>query len=85
MSRFRKLYGKFLDGRPLTFAELQTIAVAFGFVLDRISGSHHIYQRDGVPERFTIQKCKGKDAMLYQVKKLRVMIATYGLTLDGSE
>ena len=84
MTRTAKLYRKFLDGRSLTFAELQAIAVAFGFVLDRISGSHHIYRHDGVPERFNIQP-KGKDAKPYQVRQLRDMITTYGLTLDDSE
>jgi predicted RNA binding protein YcfA (HicA-like mRNA interferase family) len=49
MTQIGKLYAKLVARRPLSFAELQKLIVAFGFKLDRIAGSHHIYSRSDVP------------------------------------
>jgi predicted RNA binding protein YcfA (HicA-like mRNA interferase family) len=84
MTRIAKLYHKLLSGRPLTFAEFQTLIVAFGFELDRIRGSHHIYKRSGTIDRVNAQP-KGKDAKPYQVRQFLDMIEANGLILDESE
>jgi predicted RNA binding protein YcfA (HicA-like mRNA interferase family) len=60
------------------FAELQTIAEWFGFRLDRVSGSHHIYVHPRVPELVNIQEVKGK-AKPYQVKQLLSTVERYRL------
>jgi predicted RNA binding protein YcfA (HicA-like mRNA interferase family) len=36
--------------QSLRFAEALKLAEAFGFHLDRINGSHHIFKRAGIPE-----------------------------------
>lgn len=63
-----KLLRRIVDNpRNVRFAEIQAIAEWFGFRLDRVSGSHHIYVHPRVPELVNIQDVKGK-AKPYQVK-----------------
>ncbi len=84
MSRIAKLYRKFLDGRPLTFAEFEALIFAFGFVHDRTKGSHRVYKQAGIAERVNAQP-DGKDAKPYQVKQFRAIVEAYGLNMDGIE
>jgi HicA toxin of bacterial toxin-antitoxin, len=81
MTRIAKLYAKILSGGEPSFAELCRLAEAFGFVLKRISGSHHIYQHPNVPSNLNLQP-KGKGTKLYQVTQLLDMIDANGLTLE---
>jgi predicted RNA binding protein YcfA (HicA-like mRNA interferase family) len=84
MTRIAKLYNRLLSGRALTFAEFQTLILAFGFELDRIKGSHHVYKRPGIIDRVNAQP-KGKDAKSYQVQQFLDMVEANGLKLDESE
>jgi predicted RNA binding protein YcfA (HicA-like mRNA interferase family) len=81
VTQLAKLYARLLARRPLSFAELQRLVKAFGFELDRIKGSHHIYRRPDVPERVNIQP-DGRAAKTYQVRLFADMVEAYGLTLD---
>jgi predicted RNA binding protein YcfA (HicA-like mRNA interferase family) len=84
MSRIAKLYRKFLDGRPLTFAELQSLLEAFGYQLDRVRGSHHTYRHPVIGQRMQIQP-KGKDAKDYQVQQFRTIVDRHGLTIGDED
>ena len=53
-----------------------------GWTLLRISGSHHIFSRNGVEEIINIQP-KGNKAKPYQVKQVRMLIFKYKLNSDG--
>ena len=54
---------------------------AFGFRLDRISGSHHIYVHPAVDELVNLQEVKG-EAKPYQVRQFLQLIERYNLTLE---
>jgi len=84
MSRLDKLIRKLELGSVLSFIELQAVLSAYGFRLDRVAGSHHIYLHRDVPRPISIQP-DGKDAKRYQVKQLRNMIAEFGLEVRGDE
>jgi hypothetical protein len=56
------------------------VAEAFGFELNRVRGSHHIYQRPGVPEPLNLQNVHGK-AKPYQVRQLLALVAKYRLEI----
>jgi len=46
-----KLLEKLLSGsQNISFSEAVIIAQAFGFRLDRINGSHHIFVHNDIPE-----------------------------------
>jgi len=49
----------------------------FGFE-SRISGSHHIFRKSGIPEMINIQE-DGDKAKPYQVKQVREIIVKYKL------
>ena len=53
---------------------------AFGFELDRISGSHHIFKHNGVKELINIQIVKGK-VKPYQIKQFLSLIENYNLEM----
>ena len=66
--RNRKLLEKALrNPQGLRFEEAKKLAQAFGFRLDRVSGSHPIFNRPGIPQLMNLQDCGGK-AKAYQVK-----------------
>ncbi|WP_182466736.1 type II toxin-antitoxin system HicA family toxin [Sphingomonas gilva] len=81
MTQLANLYKKLTDNRQLTFAEFERLLRAFGFELDRIRGSHHIYLKRGLPERINAQP-DGKMAKTYQLRRFADMIEAYGLMLE---
>jgi len=57
----RKLLEKVLAGsKNIRFAEAVALAKAFGFRLDRVSGSHHIFVHPDIPELLNLQDVNGK-------------------------
>lgn len=81
----RELLQKLLSGsKNIRFSEATTCAELFGFRLDRIKGSHHIFIHPDVPELVNLQDAKGK-AKPYQVKQLLKIIERYNLQMEGRE
>ena len=81
----RKLLQKLISGsKNIRFNEAKAIAEAFGFRLDRISGSHHIYLHLDLPELVNLQNVKGK-AKPYQIKQLLKIVENYNLHLEDNE
>jgi hypothetical protein len=68
----------------LRFKEICDLALAFGFQLSRVSGSHHIFVRQSIPELLNLQNVGGK-AKPYQVRQLLGLVERYNLTLDDDE
>ena len=78
----KKLLQKILsNSKNITFDEVVTIIKAFGFELDRVSGSHHIFKRTGIREIVNIQNVNGK-AKPYQIKQFLTLIERYNLRLE---
>lgn len=64
------------------FRELCLLVESCGFVLKRVSGSHHIYEHTNVPEIVSIQNCKGM-AKAYQVRQMLSLIERYALEVKS--
>ncbi len=78
----RRLLQKLLSGsKNIRFTEAIAIAEAFGFRLDRIKGSHHIFIHTEVPELVNLQNVKGK-AKPYQIKQLLKIIEKNDLHME---
>ena len=78
----RKLLLKLLSGsRNVRFSEAVAIAEDFGFRLDRVNGSHHIFVHPKIPELLNLQELKGK-AKPYQVKQLLQLAEIHNLQLE---
>lgn len=86
MSRFDKLLMKLLRGTAdasFAFDDLRYILERLGFD-ERIRGSHHMFDRDGIPELVNIQR-HGKDAKPYQVRDVRSLVIRHGLAGEQDE
>lgn len=80
--RNRKLLEKAIrNPNGLRFEDAKRLAHAFGFRLDRINGSHHIFVRAGIPQLVNLQDCRGK-AKAYQIKQLLKLVETHNLPLE---
>lgn len=78
----RKLLQKLISGsKNVRFSEAVACAESFGFRLDRISGSHHIYVHPDVPELLNLQNVKGK-AKPYQIKQLLEIVERFNLQME---
>ncbi len=85
MTKKRKLLEKVLAGsKNIQFDELVTLVQAFGFILSRVNGSHHIFIHPDIPEIVNLQNKKGK-AVPYQVRQFLRLTEEYALTLEDEE
>jgi predicted RNA binding protein YcfA (HicA-like mRNA interferase family) len=78
----QKLLRKILSGsKNIRFSEVKSCAETFGFHLERIEGSHHIYKHTNVVELVNLQNVKGK-AKPYQIRQLLHIIEQYNLKME---
>jgi predicted RNA binding protein YcfA (HicA-like mRNA interferase family) len=81
MTQIEKLYANLVQSRAaMRFADFERILKAFGFELDRINGSHHIYKHKDVPRRLSIQP-RGGQAKPYQIDQFLDMVEEFGLEM----
>lgn len=77
----QKLLQKILLGtKNVRFSEAVALAEAFGFQLDRVNGSHHIFIHADIPELLNLQNVKGK-AKPYQIKQMLQLIEAHNLQI----
>jgi hypothetical protein len=80
MNKHEKLIFQILWGKSdanISFSELVNLLLYLDFEL-RISGSHHIFRKDGIEEKPNLQK-DGSKAKPYQVRQIRNLILKYRL------
>lgn len=77
----QKLLQKLLSGaKDVRFSEVVALAKAFGFQLDRINGSHHMFTHPKIPELLNLQNVKGK-AKPYQIRQLLQLVERHNLQI----
>jgi hypothetical protein len=82
MIRVTKLYERLLATRSSTrFRDFQRILEAFGFVLDRVNGSHHQYKHPRTNRPLSIQP-RGNMAKPYQIDQFLDMVEEFSLTIE---
>ncbi|KPA17808.1 YcfA-like protein [Candidatus Magnetomorum sp. HK-1] len=69
------------NSKNVRFSDAVSLAKAFGFALDRINGSHHIFKHPDKPALLNLQNVKGK-AKPYQLKQLIQLIERYNLKME---
>ena len=78
----RKLLQKILASpHNVRFADLCSLAEAFGYKLDRVKGSHHIFQHPQADRPLNFQNDRGK-AKPYQVRQFLRDIEEFRLALN---
>lgn len=79
--RRRKLYEKIVGGDSdanISFEQTVNLLKHLGFT-ERISGSHHIFTREGIGELINVQGATGGKVKPYQVKQVREVLKKYNL------
>ena len=82
----RKLLKRFSEGqlRNVAFGDMINMVEGFGFRLDRVSGSHHIFLHPAVQELVNLQEVKG-ETKPYQIRQFLRLIERYNLTLEDEK
>jgi predicted RNA binding protein YcfA (HicA-like mRNA interferase family) len=78
----RKIYGKLLAGsRNVRFADFCKVAEAFGYRLDRVSGSHHIFEHPLATRPLNLQNDHGQ-AKPYQIRQFLRDVEEFHLSIS---
>lgn len=81
MTRLEKLYAHLLANRAsMRFRDFRRILEAFGFSLDRVNGSHHIFKHPEVSRALSIQPRADK-AKPYQIDQFLDIVEEFGLEM----
>jgi predicted RNA binding protein YcfA (HicA-like mRNA interferase family) len=80
--RARKIYEKLLASpHNVRFADLCRVVEAFGYSLDRIRGSHHIFEHPEATRPLNLQSYHG-EAKPYQIRQFLRDVEEFHLTLN---
>ena len=83
--RIRKLLRRALSGpQNFSFRDMITLVEAFGFRLDRVNGSHHIFSHAKLTELVNIQDAGGQ-AKPYQIRQFLKLVEQHDLALIDDE
>ena len=79
----RKLLKRLCEGhlKNVAFGDMINMVEGFGFRLERISGSHHIFVHPAIPELVNIQEVKG-EAKPYQIRQFLRLVERHNLKLE---
>ena len=82
----KKLMKKLSRGsyRNVAFSDMVNLAQGFGFVLARVSGSHHIFTHPDIPELVNLQEVGG-EAKPYQIRQVLKLVERHDLKLAEEE
>lgn len=81
MNRRRLLLKAISSPNNIRFSEFKALVEAFGFVLSRASGSHHIFVNPDVRELVNLQDVQGA-AKPYQIRQFLELVERYDLELE---
>jgi len=78
-----KILTKILSGsKNIRFADFAKLSEAFGFELERITGSHHIFSHPDVPQSISAQPDRNGQAKPYQTRQFLKLAEKYSLSLE---
>ena len=86
MGKYEKLLTLILRGASdanIAFDDLCHLLKRLGFE-ERIRGSHHVFRREGVEEKISLQR-EGNKAKSYQVQQVRGVVTKYNLAGEKNE
>jgi len=79
----RRLLRRLASGalQNVAFSDMKSLAEGFGFRLDRVTGSHHIFAHSEIPELVNLQEVRGQ-AKPYQIRQFLRLVERYNLRLE---
>ena len=86
MAKRRRLLDKLLRGSiGIRFDEFVLLLEHFGFELDRMRGSHHVFSHPEIAELLSIQPRKDGKAKPYQLRQFLKLVEEYDLSTEAEE
>lgn len=82
MTKPDKLYAMLTSGSGggiVSFRDFERLLLAYGFVLDRTTGSHRQYVHPSIRRAFPVQPTKSGEAKRYQVRDFLELVEEHGL------
>lgn len=77
-----KILLKLINGsKNIKFDDIVKLLYAYGFTLERINGSHHIFKKESIKRIINIQNVKG-EVKPYQLNQLLNIIEKYDLQIE---
>ena len=82
----RRLLKRLSEGQLMNvvFGDMIHMVKGFGFRLDRVSGSHHIFIHPAIPELVNLQEVRG-EAKPYQSRQFLRLVERYNLKLEDEK
>jgi len=79
----KKLLGRLSRGelRNVGFSDMVNLVQSFGFSLDRIHGSHHVFKHPSIVEMLNLQEVNG-EAKPYQIRQFIRIVERHNLRLE---
>jgi predicted RNA binding protein YcfA (HicA-like mRNA interferase family) len=79
----KRLLRKLASGalKNVSFSDMKSLAEGFGFHLDRVTGSHHIFIHPAIPELVNLQEVRG-EAKPYQIRQFLKLVERYNLQIE---
>jgi predicted RNA binding protein YcfA (HicA-like mRNA interferase family) len=79
----RKLLKRISGGalKNVAFTDMKALIEGFGFQLDRVAGSHHIFKHPEISEMINFQQVQG-EAKPYQIRQFLRLVERYNLQLE---
>ncbi|MBC7810043.1 MAG: type II toxin-antitoxin system HicA family toxin [Burkholderiales bacterium] len=86
MVKKSKILQKILSGsKNVRFSEFTVLIEGFGFTLERISGSHHVFSHLVLKQPVSVQPDQNGQAKPYQLKQFIKLIEKHDLKLSDAE
>lgn len=77
----RKLLKRIISNtKNVKFDDFVSLIESFGFVFDRMNGSHHIFKQTNIQELINLQNVHG-EVKPYQIKQFLFLIEKYNLEM----
>jgi predicted RNA binding protein YcfA (HicA-like mRNA interferase family) len=79
----KKLLGRLSRGdvRNVAFRDMVNLVQGFGFRLDRIQGSHHVFRHPSIREMLNLQEVDA-EAKPYQIRQFLRLVERHNLLLE---
>jgi len=80
MARWQRVFRKLISGSlDIRFDDFILVLEHFGFVLDHVQGSHHVFVHPEIPELLSVQPRKDGKAKPYQLRQFLKLVEEYSL------
>lgn len=78
-----KLYQRIINNRKnVRFSDFISVVEAFGFLLDRVKGSHQVYKHPDIADALLVlQPDKNQQAKPYQIKQFLKLVEEHDLRM----